>query len=168
HFDIVHAHFIFPDGFVAWRETRKRRIPYVITAHGSDVPSYNKKGFFKVVHPLLLGLWRLVTASCAEIVSPSDALAELIHRSRPGTAVTVIPNAIDTEKFSPRPKTKRVLVATRFVKRKGVQYLLRAMQGYTGGHPLLIAGGGEYEEELRKLNEELGNPGTFVGWMDNE
>lgn len=167
-YDIIQAHFIFPDGVLAWRVASSADVPYVVTAHGTDVPGYNKKSFFKIVHPLLIVLWRMVTRRAAEIVSPSDLLAELIERARPNTRVIVIPNGIDTDKFRPLPKTKRILVATRFVERKGVQYLLHAVLGTNTGFPLIVAGGGEYASSLLKLNEELGKPAQFVGWMNNE
>ena len=67
-YDLVHIHFIFPDGIVAWREVAPRGIPCIITAHCSDVPGYNPKPFFKVVHPLLTIFWRRVTRSAREIV----------------------------------------------------------------------------------------------------
>jgi len=40
-FDLIHAHFIFPDGVLAFLLSRLTGLPYLITAHGSDVPGYN-------------------------------------------------------------------------------------------------------------------------------
>jgi glycosyltransferase involved in cell wall biosynthesis len=59
-YDLLHAHFIFPDGIIAEREARRAGIPYVITAHGTDVPGYNSKAFFKAAHVVLRPLWRRV------------------------------------------------------------------------------------------------------------
>lgn len=166
-YDLVHTHFIFPDGVIALTEVASRGIPFIITAHGSDVPGYNPKLFFKLVHPVLMLLWRRVTHRAAEIISPSRTLAELIEKNRPGTPVRVIPNGMDTGKYEPSPKKKQILVATRLVERKGVQYLLRALAGGAVGWPTVVVGSGEFEAELHRLNEELGQPARFVGWMDN-
>ena len=167
-YDLVHAHFILPDGVLALRECVPGGVPYIITAHGSDVPGYNIKPFFKVAHPLLQWLWRRVTAGAAEIISPSETLKSLIEAVGPGTPVTVVPNGIAADRYLPRDKKPQILVATRFVERKGVQYLLEALAG--GGIPwkAIIVGGGEYEKELLELNDRLGRPATFLGWLDNE
>ena len=167
-YDLVHAHFILPDGVLALRECSPRGVPYIITAHGSDVPGYNVKPFFKVAHPLLSGLWRRVTAGAAEIISPSETLKSLIEGVGPGSPVTVVANGIAADRYLPRSKKPQILVATRFVERKGVQYLLKALAGADVPWKVIIVGGGEYEKELQELNERLGRPATFLGWLDNE
>jgi glycosyltransferase involved in cell wall biosynthesis len=167
-YDFVHVHFIFPDGILAWREVAPAGVPYLITAHGSDVPGYNRKKFFRLVHPFLRVLWRRVTRSAAEIVSPSQTLAELIHAVGPGVPVRVIANGIDARRYRPVPKREEILVATRLVERKGVQYLLEALAGSGIAWPVAIVGSGEYQQELVRLNESLGRPARMLGWLSNE
>jgi glycosyltransferase involved in cell wall biosynthesis len=166
-YDLVHAHFILPDGLPVCWEARRHGVPYLITAHGSDVPAYNPKLSFRLMHPVLKPVWRHVTRNAKVVVSPSHELAQLIQRSRPRTLVNVVPNGIDPDRFHPREKKKRILVATRLVERKGVQHLLRALEGISHDHEVLIVGDGEYGSELRTLNDSLGCPGRFVGWCDN-
>jgi len=167
-YDLVHTHFIFPDGIVARSEAVPRGVPYLITAHGSDVPGYNPKPFFKFVHPLLTVVWRWVTRRASAIVSPSQTLARLIESVKPGTEVLVIENGIDVEKYRPLKKSEQILVATRLVERKGVQYVLKALAGSGLGWRAIVVGSGEYQEPLKRLNEELGRPAEFVGWLNNE
>ena len=167
-YDFVHVHFIFPDGIVAWREVAPAGIPFIITAHGSDVPGYNPKRFFRLVHPLLTVLWRRVTRSAAAIVSPSRTLAELIESVGPGVPVHVIANGIDAERFRASTKRDEILVATRLVERKGVQYLLEALAGSGVAWPATVVGSGEYQAELIKLNESLGRPARMAGWLSND
>jgi glycosyltransferase involved in cell wall biosynthesis len=166
-YDLIHAHFIFPDGILGRREALRRRVPLVITAHGSDVPGYNTKAFFRLAHLLLRPAWQRVTAAADELILPSHTLAKLVQRLRPKVAVQVIPNGIDEKAFLSGPKKEQILVITRLVERKGVQYLLRALAAHPPGWPVIIAGSGEYEAELLKLNEKLGRPARFVGWVDN-
>jgi glycosyltransferase involved in cell wall biosynthesis len=167
-FDLVHVHFIFPDGLIALSEAARRGIPFIVTAHGSDVPGYNPKRFFKVAHPLLKVLWRRVTRNAAAVVSPSQTLARLIESEDPNTAVLVIPNGIAENKYRPAPKKDQILVATRIVERKGVQYLLNALVDADISWPVIVVGSGEYGEELSRLNDKLGRPANLVGWMNNE
>lgn len=167
-YDFVQVHFIFPDGIVAWRVVAPAGIPFIITAHGSDVPGYNPKKFFKLAHPVLALLWRRVTRSAAAIVSPSRTLAALIDSVGPGTHVEVIPNGIDTGRFRPVAKREEILVATRLVERKGVQYLLEALAGSKVGWPVTVVGSGEYQAELLRLNDSLGRPARMAGWLAND
>ena len=167
-FDLIHTHFIFPDGLLALHEAVPRGVPFIITAHGSDVPGYNPKLFFKIIHPLLRVQWRRVTRNAAAIVSPSQTLAGMIKVLNPGTAVRVIPNGIADDKYRPARKKDQILVATRLVERKGVQHLLKALAGADLSWPTIIVGSGEHQAELLRLNDELGQPANFVGWLNNE
>jgi glycosyltransferase involved in cell wall biosynthesis len=147
-FDLVHVHFIFPDGLIALSEAARIGIPFIITAHGSDVPGYNQKRFFKVAHPVLRVFWRRIT--------------------RNKTKVLIIPNGISENKYQPAPKQEQILVATRIVERKGVQYLLKALIDADINWPVIVVGNGEYSAELSRLNDRLGRPAKLVGWMNNE
>ena len=167
-YDFVHVHFILPDGLLARAEIAPRGIPFIITAHGSDVPGYNPKLFFRLAHPFLTRLWRRVTRSAAAIVSPSRTLAKLIETVGPGVPVHVIPNGIDENRFRPGVKRDEILVATRLVERKGVQYLLRALAGGGVAWPVTVVGSGEYEAELTALNRSLGSPARMAGWLSND
>lgn len=167
-FDLVHAHFMLPDGFIALREAVPAGLPFIITAHGSDVPGYNQKAFFKIAHPLLSVIWKAVAKKSAMIVSPSRTLAELIGMVEQSARVTVIPNGVDPDKYRPGDKKPQILVATRLVERKGVQYLLEAVAGARSEWTTIVVGSGEYEAQIAELNERLGRPATLLGWVSNE
>lgn len=168
-YDLVHAHFILPDGYVAWREAEHRGVPFVLTAHGSDVPGYNQKWFFKIAHPLLAAVWRRVTGAAREIVSPSRTLAGMIRGAQPNARLSVMANGFDERRFAGAVRKRpQILAATRLVERKGMQYLLRALHGAAVEWPTIVVGSGEHESQLLQLNEELGRPARFVGWLDNE
>ena len=77
-YDLNHTHFIFPDGVLAYLLYKFRGIPYIITAHGSDVPGYNPDRF-GFLHKVLMGMWRKIVNHAVYIVSPSRTLAQLIH-----------------------------------------------------------------------------------------
>lgn len=167
-YDIHHSHFIFPDGLLAWSVKRSTGLPYLITAHGSDVPGYNPHRL-KAAHKLLAPLWQRIVWDAERIVCPSDSLRSLVA----GQNVTkehlpIIPNGIDPGKFQPdRPKQKRILVVTRMLERKGVQHVLKAVEGSPFDHEVHIVGDGPHLPALRQMAAAMGNSVTFWGWLDN-
>src|SRR4051812_35352701 len=51
-YDYNLSHFIFPDGLACLALKWRTRLPYVVIAHGSDVPGYNPHRF-KLLHRFL-------------------------------------------------------------------------------------------------------------------
>jgi len=80
----------------------------------------------------------------------------------------VIPNGIDENRFRPAEKRDEILVATRLVERKGVQYLLHALAGGKIAWPVTVIGSGEYGPQLIALNQSLGSPARMAGWLSND
>jgi glycosyltransferase involved in cell wall biosynthesis len=166
-YDFIHAHFIFPDGMMAWRLTRKLDIPYIITAHGSDVPGYNPHRL-KLAHKLLAPLWKSVTRLAAEIVCPSESLKMLVKKHERNTNISVISNGFDTKRFITADKTRRILVVTRMLERKGIQYLIEALKSLKIEHEVVIVGDGPYLPVLQQMAQLTKTPVKFMGWMEND
>jgi glycosyltransferase involved in cell wall biosynthesis len=165
---VNHAHFIYPDGAVACFVKRMTGLPYVITAHGSDVPNYNPDRF-RILHRLLLPLWRRITREASLIVCPSASIETLIKATNPGARTRIIPNAIANDKFPPGPKEpRRLLVVTRFFERKGVQFVVQALARLPGRFEVDLVGSGPYLDTVRTLAEQLGVRATFWGHLDND
>jgi len=166
-YDINHTHFILPDGLIAWQIKRYAQLPYVITAHGSDVPGYNPHRV-KVAHKLLAPLWKTITRNAEQIISPSKTLQSLLVKRIADTKVALIPYGFDLDKFQPHAnKQRRILVVTRMVQRKGVQYLLNALEVLPLDHEIHIVGDGPYLSNLRKMANNTGLNLMFWGWLDN-
>lgn len=166
--DLVHAHFIFPDGLLAWAAGRHSDIPCVITAHGSDVPGYNPHRL-KAAHMLLSPVWKRVVRDASRIVCPSRTLASLVRRGEPAARTCVVPNGIAPSSFNPgRERGKTVLCATRLLRRKGVQHVVAAMGKLPPEWRLVVAGDGPFLPELRRLAAPLAGRVRFAGWLNNE
>lgn len=167
-YDVNHTHFILPDGLIAWRLYRRTGLPYVITAHGSDVPGYNPHRL-RLAHRLAAPLWRAVIRDAAAVVCPSRTLAALVTAHAPGVEPRVIPNGIEPRRFEPRPKNPRqILVVTRMLERKGVQHVLAAARGLETPFELHVVGDGPYLPALRAQAAQSGLPVRFWGWLDNQ
>lgn len=166
-YDIVHAHFILPDGYNARRIGEETRLPYVITAHGSDVPGYNPHRV-RLLHALLAPLWSRITREAAALVTPSRSLQGLVAQRDPDLRTVLIPYGFDIGRYrKDQPRQRRILLVTRMLRRKGVQYLLEAVQGLPLEHEIHLVGDGPYLPTLRRLAARTGTPVTFHGWLDN-
>jgi len=162
--DILHTHFVLPSGIIAWRLARKFDLPYVITAHGSDVPEYNPDRF-QTTHKLLRPWWRKIVANAALLISPSKFLAGLI-RQQVDLPISVIPNGYAPAASLGRPKRNLVLVVARLFPRKGVQRFLEAIPGLSDEWEYVIAGDGPYLPQLKEQAARLRVPVRFVGFID--
>lgn len=167
-YDVHHAHFIFPDGVIAYALRKRTGMPYLITAHGSDVPGYNPDRF-TLHHKILTPLWHLITSNAAQLVCPSEALQKLIARANGHCPLTLIPNGVSPGRFrASEPKQDRILMVTRMFQRKGVQYALDALVGLDLGYRVSIVGEGPYLSELRQRADRLGLSVDFHGWLEND
>jgi len=132
------------------------------------VPGYNPNRF-RLLHVLLKPIWRRITQDADLIICPSAAIESLIKASNPNARTEIIPNGIDLEKFHPQPKVpKRLLVVTRMFERKGVQFVLKALEGLRDEFDVHIVGDGPYLETLKSMATALGVRAKFYGHVDND
>jgi glycosyltransferase involved in cell wall biosynthesis len=159
--DVIHAHWVVPQGLVASALSLITGKPVVVTAHGGDV--YGAKGGLKDA----LKRWALrrttrITAVSRDLASSIDRLM-----GEP-TRVDVISMGVDTERFQPRPADPGlrkslgggpiILFVGRLAEKKGVRYLLAAMPGVLSEAPdatLVIVGDGPLRGELELQAGEL-------------
>lgn len=167
-YDLNHAHFIFPDGLTALLAQQLTSLPYIITAHGSDVPGYNPDRFIHQ-HRLLAPMWNVIVRNARMIICPSGNLRSLVVAQRESAETCIIPNALDPMKFNHRrEKHTRVLVVTRMFQRKGVQKILKALGTTDFRFEVNIVGDGPYLETLRQMAESINKRIKFWGWLDND
>lgn len=167
HHHINHTHFIFPDGLVSFVVKKLTGLPYIITAHGSDVPGYNQNRF-KLGHKLLSPVWKRITQDAEQIVCPSESLKSLVLKRDSDAKIMVIPNGINMNKFRPDGnKQKRILIVSRMFERKGIQYFLKALEGLDFEHEVNIVGDGPYLKTLQQMSDALKIKVRFWGWLEN-
>ena len=165
-YDVIHCHFVVPSGVVAWRLHRRFGLPYLLTAHGSDVPGFNTERF-GVLHRLIRPIWRRIMRDASCIAVPSEFLRELIH-AQVKLPVEVVPNSVLRYLGRSRARKNRVLVAARIVERKGVQHLVEAAADLDAGWEICVAGDGPYLPAVRELARQKGGRVRFTGFLPRE
>lgn len=167
-FDICHTHFIMPTGILARWVKRKFHVPYIITAHGSDVPGFNPHRFI-FMHRFTPPLIRSIIESGSFVVIPSLYLAGLVEKvlNEGKEKIVHIPNGIDTNWFKPGLKKPIILSSGRLLERKGFQYLIQAVANEDIGYEVHIVGDGPMSAELKNLASFSKTKIVFHGWIDN-
>ena len=165
--DLIHAHFIFPDGLLARWVSSINETPFLITAHGTDVPGFNPHRARRA-HTLLAPIWRNTTRRARTIVCPSDRIRKLVLRQVPETDTTVVPNGFEPTRFRIVKKKNIILVATRILERKGIQYLFNALEDLDLSWEIIIAGDGPYLPVLKKKANVIKAKVRFTGWLDHD
>jgi glycosyltransferase involved in cell wall biosynthesis len=169
-FDLIHAHFIYPDGVVAHRLAARYSIPFVVTEHAPWTGWLDRRGVARAALP---AAWAATT-----ILAVSSSVERTIRAyAGAGPAVEVVPVGVDTELFRlgdvPR-RNDRILFVGFVNYTKGVDVLLDAMailRDRAEPGRLKLVGGSFYrntrkqEESLRRRAEALALGGrvTFVG-----
>ncbi len=168
-YDICHTHFIIPTGVLALKLKKKFGLDYVITSHGSDVPGFNTDRF-QLLHKFTGPFLRKICREVKHIISPSKYLKDLILSNISNDLedkIVVIPNGIDTNKFTPQEKKKYIFSSGRLLPRKGFQYLIQAVSDEDIGYEVHIAGDGPMMSELKQLAEKSKTKIVFHGWLNN-
>ena len=165
-FDLNHTHFAVPAGAVSWAIQRKTGLPYVITAHGSDVPGYNPDRF-QVLHRIMRPVWRAIVEGSRGITVPSEFLRGLLS-DRTQRPIELIPYVFPAEPAVETVRQNRVLCASRLVPRKGVQHVLEALARIESDWEIVVAGDGPHRAVLEAQAQRLGLNVEFVGHLHRD
>ena len=180
---VVHAH----DWLVAWAGRVLKhayRIPLIATIHATEFGRNN--GLHNQTQRFISSIeWWLAYEAWHVIVCSRYMENELKYVFQvPQDKLTVIRNGVEPGNFVPAndqisrdwfsaPDEKIVFWVGRLVREKGVQVLLAAAPKILTYHPqtkFIIAGKGPYEQELRRLADQLGLADRvyFTGYVDDD
>ena len=167
-FDVIHAHWLLPNGFIGAIVAKLCKIPVVITLHGSDIFVSKLNPVFKAI-----AKWTLKHTAMVTSVTPTF-LPELAALGVPEEKRCLIPNGVDPEVFPPPtpkqltelqnklsiPEGQRVVFALgRIVLKKGFDILIRALPYVREKCPrttVIIGGDGSDLARLKALAVEQG------------
>jgi L-malate glycosyltransferase len=174
--DVIHAHWILPQGFTAALVGKILNIPIVTTAHAGDV--------FPLKNPIFKILSKFSVKSAAASTVNSNFTNKAVEKIS-GIKSKVIPMGVDLKTFSSSSSTsqlkkkyrignndKILLFVGRLAEKKGVTYLISAMNAIIKKYPnckLLIVGDGPEKPALIKQTQSLGlfNKIIFTGSIPN-
>ncbi len=164
--DIIHGHFLYPEGFATVLLGKLLNKPVINTAHRVDLLVY-AEGKGRVGTRT-----RFAIRQSDKIICVADMLREkAVYFGAEPEKIEVIPNGVDTEIFSILPAeiarkitgldldTKVVLFIGQLIKRKGIHILLEAIPDVV--HSIktsvlfVILGEGILKEQLRQRAKEL-------------
>jgi glycosyltransferase involved in cell wall biosynthesis len=174
-FDVIDAHYFYPDGVAAVMLGRRLDKPVVITARGTDINLISR-------YRLPRRWIRWAANRAAGIVAVSEALrARLIALGIEASRIEVLQNGVDLELFAPgdRAAARRalgldadgavVLSVGQLIPQKGFELVIRAMARLPEA-TLAIVGEGPDAAALKRLAERTGSGGRvrFLGVMPQE
>ena len=180
-FDLIDAHYVYPDGYAGVLLGRYFGRPVVVSARGSDINLYAN---FPVIRRFL----RYTLEKADRVIAVCTALKEAIVKLNvPDGKVLVIPNGVDGNKFHPFPKEearrklgipgdKRVILSVGgLIPRKGFDLLIKALsillkQARESNLHLVIVGDGESRPELEQLvsSHSLNDHVVFAGSVPHQ
>ncbi len=169
-FNLVHAHFIFPAGITAMLVAGHIRVPYVVTAHGSDVPGHNPLGHDRLLR-LVMPLWQRVVRHAHRVVSPSEyLLGRITTAAAAELAGNVIPNGVTLQSMNDEPGEKRrqVLFVGRLIRIKAVDILIAAARELPPGWAVDVVGEGPELADLETRASNSPVPIRFHGRVDHD
>lgn len=175
--DTIHAHWIIPQGLIAYLNKKRGGADYVVTSHGSDI--LGLKGFKKLKQKIMHNAKSVTVVSNAikkEVLETIDSSLE--------DKIRVIPMGVDSKKFNPKKKDNSIkkkykingpflLFVGRLAPEKGITYLIEAMPEVIKSNPktkLMIIGSGTLEEEIKNRVKELNIQDNiiFMGWVNHD
>jgi glycosyltransferase involved in cell wall biosynthesis len=174
-FDVIDAHFYYPDGVAAALIARKLGKPFVCTARGSDINLYRH---FATPQRLIR---RTLQQASANLGVSADLVRQLIELGAdPGTA-HVMRNGVDLDRFEPMDRLAAraslglahqgllLLSVGNHVELKGHDLVIRMLQVFPQAH-LVLVGDGPLRRDLQTLAESLGvaQRVTFAGQRPND
>jgi glycosyltransferase involved in cell wall biosynthesis len=177
-FDLIDAHYVYPDGFAGMLLSRYSDKPFVVSARGTDINQFSN---FRIIKAMICKTLK----ESQYIISVCNALKDvMLELGADSTRVKVIPNGIDTDLFYPQPKKdarkslslddnkKIIFSAGGLIERKGHHIAIDAISEIVKIIPdvhFFIAGKGVYrrflEEKISK--KRLEDYITLLGHVPN-
>jgi len=167
HPDVIHGHWVLPNGLPAMIVAWLCKVPLVISMHGSDVAMAERTSLYRRIAGWIFGQTRFATACSGDLHQRALALG-----ADPATTIT-LPYGVAASEFRPDmydrswiaqrfgiAATAPLVVAVgRFVTKKGFHHLLRTLPVLRASNPqvrLLLAGYGDLHDEYVAIIDALG------------
>lgn len=178
-FDIIDAHYIYPDCLAGVLLGRWLKLPVCVSARGTDINDFPK---FRTIRPMI----KYTLSAAGQVISVCGALKDaMVKLGCPGKKINVIPNGIAVDRFYVTEQKvarrslgllenqKIIFSVGGLIPRKGHNLTINAMHEILAAEPntqLVIAGKGEEEINLKNqvVDQGLKECVTFLGHVPND
>jgi len=176
--DIIHAHWIIPQGFIAvlYKKIFNKNIKILLTSHGADAFTFDNiiGNFIK----------KFTLQHIDGLTVVSNAIKDKVKEIGYNKEIGVYPMGVDTDLFNPGKKDLTIrenlnipgdflLFVGRLSEKKGLKYLLEAMLDVVKEFPLIslvIIGDGPLKSDLTEVTKKSGITANviFLGPLPHE
>lgn len=184
-FDIIHMHnYRTYQNIIIYKYAKKNNIPYIIQAHGSTMPFYQKI-LFKRLFDFVVG--NKILRDASRVIAITQAESEQYKKMGVDPRkIEIIPNGINASRFNPinikgafkrrlgiDNNTQIILFVGRIHKIKGIDFLLKSYNQLCEENNnvllLIIGPDNGYKTELLKLVKELNleNKVMFLDYLES-
>ncbi|HEX3454151.1 MAG TPA: glycosyltransferase, partial [Gaiellaceae bacterium] len=173
-YDVVHAHWVLPNGWASASVANRAGVPIVVTVHGTDVALAEGNRLLASAAGQTFGRVAAVTATSENLRQRAVALG-----ADPRSATTTY-IGVDTGRFAPRPASPEmrellggregdllVVSVGRLAQVKGFEYLIEAASRVQRSS-FAIVGDGELRPELERLVEASSGRVELVGALPHD
>lgn len=152
---LLHAHFILPDGYIAYEMHKMSGIPYIISVRGSDIKflKLNHCNTKKYIDKTLSNASVIIAHNAAQ----HDTLAQLGYKS------VIVPHGVEPEFLRPKAETDAnnvtIMSVGELIPQKHLDWVIEAVKNYKGSKniTLKIAGEGPMRAELEAMAKDDAN-----------
>ncbi|MDD2759161.1 MAG: glycosyltransferase family 4 protein [Methylomonas sp.] len=158
-FDLIDAHYYYPDGVAAAIISVLLKLPLMITARGTDI---NLIPNFALPRKMIVWASKVARFNLAVCNALRQKMIEIGVDEK---TAYVSRNGVDLKLFMPMPrddirrkwqvKNKLLISVGYLIERKGHHLVIEAMQALPD-YQLFIVGGGEWEGRLKNMAEQFG------------
>lgn len=172
-FDVMDAHYYYPDGVAAAIVATWLKKPLTITARGTDI---NLIPNFALPRKMIVWASKVAYFNLAVC----DALRQrMLEIGVDESSTRVLRNGVNLKLFTPLPRDAlkqkwrimdKLLISVGYlIERKGHHLIIEAMRELPG-YQLFIVGGGNWEEKLKNMAEQMGvqDRVRFLGEVSQE
>ena len=167
-FDVIHAHWLLPNGFIGAIAAKWCQVPLVLTVHGSDLFVAKLNPFFKWMSKWTLKQTVKVTSSSPTFLQMVETLGAAKEKQclvNHGTTPAEFPPAehqqlVDLRQTLSIPEDHLIVFSLgRIVLKKGFEYLIQALPQIREKVPnvtVIIGGDGSDLPRLKSIAKEQG------------